>query len=93
MKKRIGKRVKIPKTYISINKKSYRAVSPQKAISIARKLHNGIGRYKVHVVYGIEQISKRKIETIENKGDYKTANEAKQAILAFLDKSLWRSER
>src|SRR5258707_727271 len=78
-----------PKTYLTINKKIYRAINPEKALRVAKKLSNGVGRYKVHVIYGKEQISKRKIETIENVGKYKRAKEARLAIEAFLDKSLW----
>lgn len=78
-----------PKTYLTINNKHYRAIDPQKALVIARRLSRGIGDYKVHVVYGKEQISPRKKETIENMGKYKSAKEARTAILAFLNKDLW----
>lgn len=84
--------VVIPKTYLSINKKLYRAINPEKALSIAKKLSSGIGLYKVHVIYGKEQISKRKFITIENEGKYKSARETRHAIMAFLDKSLWMKE-
>lgn len=80
-----------PKTYLTINNKHYRAVNPQKALTIAKRLSNGIGAYKVRVIYGKTQISKRKKETIENTGKYKSAKEAKKAILAFLNKDLWLS--
>lgn len=82
----------IPKTYLSINKKLYRAINPEKAVAVAKKLSSGIGTYKVHVIYGKEQISKRKFITVENEGKYKSAKETRQAILAFLDKSLWMKE-
>lgn len=81
-----------PKTYLTINKKVYRAINPEKALEIAKKLGKGNGKYKVHVIYGKEQISKRKVENVENIGKYATALEAKQAIEAFLDKSLWLSK-
>ncbi|MBU3979139.1 hypothetical protein KKE68_05575 [Patescibacteria group bacterium] len=90
MKKvKILKKNQIPKTYLTINNKHYRAINPQKALIIARRLSDGIGEYKVHVVYGKKQISPRKKETIENLGKYKSAKEAKNAILAFLNKDLW----
>ena len=79
----------IPKVYLSINKKQYRAINPEKALIIAKRLSTGLGRYKVHVIYGKEQISKRKFITIENEGKYVSARETKRAIKAFLDKSLW----
>lgn len=78
-----------PKTFLTINKKLYRAIKPDRALSVAKKLSSGKGVYKVHVIYGKEQISKRKTVTIENEGKYYSAKEAKQAILAFLDSSLW----
>ena len=78
-----------PKTYLTINKKLYRAIKPEKAISLAKKLKTGEGIYKVHVIYGKEKVSKRKIEVVENRGKYQKAKEAKQAIYAFLDQSLW----
>lgn len=83
------KHTQIPKTYLTINNKNYRAINPQKALIIARRLNRGVGEYKVHVVYGKKQISPRKKETIENTGKYKSAKEAKIAILAFLNKDLW----
>jgi len=79
-----------PVAYLTINKKSYRKVKPQKALSIAKKLKKGIGTYKVHIVYGKQRISKRKTEVIENAGKFSTAKEARKAILAFLDKDLWK---
>lgn len=78
-----------PKTYLTINNKHYRAIEPQKALTIAKRLNNGIGAYKVRVIYGQTQISKRKKETIENIGKYKSAKEARKAIVAFLNKDLW----
>jgi hypothetical protein len=81
-----------PKTYLTINEKTYRAINPQKALAIAQKLQTGVGDYKVHVIYGREQISKRKKETIENEGKYKSAKEARRAIVAFLDETLWISK-
>jgi hypothetical protein len=78
-----------PKIYLSINKTVYRAINPEKALEIAKKLGKGFGIYKVHVIYGKEQISKRKTITVENEGKYTSEQETKQAILAFLDKSLW----
>ena len=81
---------KTPKVYLTVNKKVYRAINPEKALTIAKKLNNGIGRYKVHVIYGREQISKRKIESIENIGKYTNARDARIAIEAFLDRTLWR---
>lgn len=78
-----------PKIYLSINKTVYRAINPEKALEISKKLGTEFGTYKVHVIYGKEQISKRKVITIENEGKYKSAKETKQAIVAFLDKSLW----
>ncbi len=83
------KKIQIPKTYLTINNKHYRAINPQKALIIARRLSRGIGDYKIRVIYGKKQISPRKKETIENIGKYKTAKEAKNAILAFLNKDLW----
>ncbi len=78
-----------PKTFLTINKKLYRALKPDKALAVAEKLSTGKGMYKVHVIYGREQISKRKQLTIENAGKYTTAKEAKVAIKAFLDRTLW----
>lgn len=78
-----------PKIYLSINKTVYRAINPEKAIDVAKKLGKDLGTYKVHVIYGKEKISKRKSITVENEGKYTTAQETKQAILAFLDKTLW----
>lgn len=78
-----------PKVYLSINKTVYRAINPEKAIEVARQLGKDLGTYKVHVIYGKEKISKRRIITVENEGRYTTAQETKQAILAFLDKTLW----
>lgn len=78
-----------PITYLTINDKHYRAVNPQKALTIAKRLSSGKGAYKVRVIYGKMQISKRKKETIENIGKYKSAKEARNAILAFLNKDLW----
>lgn len=83
-----GKKIE-PKVYLTINKKLYRAINPQKAIIIAKRLNTGIGNYRVHVIYGREQISKRKIINIENAGKYKTAERAKNAIFAFLNEDLW----
>lgn len=83
------KSLQIPKTYLSINKKLYRAINPEKALEVAKKLDTGTGIYKIRVIYGREQISKRKVDTIENVGKYESGREAKQAILAFLDQSLW----
>ncbi len=80
---------KPPLTYLTINNKHYRAIEPQKALTIAKRLSSGIGAYKVRVIYGQIQISKRKKETIENIGKYKSAREAKKAIVAFLNKDLW----
>lgn len=74
---------------MTINKSVYRAIDPEKALSLAKQLSNGFGRYKVHVIYGKEQVSKRKVEKIENVGKYSSAKEARQAIEAFLDKTLW----
>lgn len=89
----MGKRAKVikiePKVYLSINKKLYRAINPAKALSIAKKLSSGEGKYKVHVIYGREQISKRKIETIDNHGKFQNAKDARSAIFAFLDEDLW----
>lgn len=79
----------VPKTYLTINNKYYRAIEPQKALTIAKRLSSGIGAYKVRVIYGQTQISRRKKETIENAGKYKSAKEARNAILAFLNKDLW----
>jgi hypothetical protein len=87
MKQKIS--LKEPKTFLTINKKLYRAINPQKALAIAKKLTSGVGMYKVHVIYGREQISKRKTVTIENEGKYKNAKEARLAITAFLDSTLW----
>lgn len=81
-----------PKTYLSINKKLYRAIDPEKALEVAKELDTGTGIYKIRVIYGEEQISKRKKETIENEGSYESAREARLAIKAFLDKGLWISE-
>lgn len=81
--------LKEPKTFLTINKKLYRAIDPRKALAIAKKLTSGNGLYKVHVIYGKEQISKRKTVTVENAGKYKTAKEARIAIIAFLDSALW----
>jgi hypothetical protein len=78
-----------PKTFLTINKKLYRCLKPDKALAVADKLSHGNGIYKVHVIYGKEQISKRKQITIDNVGKYTTAKEAKLAIKAFLDSSLW----
>jgi hypothetical protein len=89
VKKTKRRNIQEPKTYLTINKKLYRAINPRKALAIAKKLKTGEGMYKVHVIYGRLQISKRKKETIENNGKYRHAREAKQAIYAFLDKSLW----
>lgn len=85
--------MKIPKTYLTINKKTYRAINPQKALKVAKKLSNGIGTYKVHVIYGKEKISPRKSETIENSGKYKSAKDARRAILAFLNRDLWIADK
>jgi hypothetical protein len=84
--------LKEPKTFLTINKKLYRAIDPDKALTIAKKLKSGRGTYKVHVIYGKEQISKRKIVTIENEGNYNSAKEASLAIRAFLDSTLWVSK-
>ncbi len=81
-----------PKTYLTINNKLYRAINPEKALGLAKKLKTGEGLYKVHVIYGKQKISKRKIETVENLGKYSTAKEAKQAIYAFLDQTLWLTQ-
>lgn len=81
----------IPKTFLTINHKQYRAISPIKALTISKKLKKGTGRYRVHVVYGEKYISPRKKEKIENTGIYSSAKEAKQAIIAFLNKDLWIS--
>jgi len=78
-----------PKTFLTINKKLYRAINPERAIAIAKKLTTGQGIYKVHTIYGKEQISKRKSVTVENEGKYYSAKDARMAILAFLDRSLW----
>ena len=78
-----------PKIFISVNKKIYRAITPEKAKIIAKKLGTGTGKYKVHVIYGQTIISKRKKEVVENEGKYNTAREARQAIVAFIDESLW----
>jgi hypothetical protein len=78
-----------PKIYLSINNTVYRAINPEKALDIAKKLGKELGNYKVHVIYGKEQISKRKVITVENEGKYRSAQETKQAIVAFLDKTLW----
>lgn len=80
---------KTPTIYLTINNKHYRAVKPQKALEIAKRLSRGVGTYKVRVIYGRTQISKRKKETIENIGKYKSAKEARNAIQAFLNKDLW----
>lgn len=80
-----------PKTYLRINKKQYSAIKPEEALEVAKKLDKGTGDYQVHVVYGEERISKRKREKIENEGKYESAKEARLAIKAFLDKSLWVS--
>jgi hypothetical protein len=89
MPKRSKKTIHEPKTYLTINKKIYRAINPQKALAVAKRLKTGEGLYKVHVIYGQHNISKRKKETIDNLGSYTTAKEAKRAIYAFLDKHLW----
>jgi hypothetical protein len=91
MKKKspIKKTLLEPKTFLTINKKLYRAINPERALEIAKKLTTGQGIYKVHMIYGKEQISKRKTITIENEGKYYSAKEARTAILAFLDRSLW----
>lgn len=81
-----------PKVYLTINKTLYRAINPEKAKDVAKKLGKEFGTYKVHVIYGKERISKRKVITVENEGEYKSAQETKQAILAFIDKSLWIRE-
>jgi hypothetical protein len=81
--------LEIPKIYLTINEKVYRAMSPEKALAIGKTLTGGVGNYKIHVIYGKERISKRKLEAVENKGKYESAREAKQALLAFLDESLW----
>jgi hypothetical protein len=78
-----------PTTYLTINKTLYKAINPEKALEIAKQLRKELGTYKVHVIYGTERISKRKSVTVENEGKYTTAQETKQAIMAFLDKSLW----
>jgi hypothetical protein len=91
VRKKTAKIPKIPKTYLTINKKQYRAIDPQKALAIGKKLNKGVGKYKVHVVYGTQQISLRKKETVENIGEYKSAKEARVAILAFLNRDLWIS--
>lgn len=78
-----------PKTFLTINKKLYRALKPNRALAVAEKLSSGTGLYKVHVIYGKEQISKRKHITVDNAGKYTTAEEAKRAIKAFLDATLW----
>jgi len=78
-----------PKIYLTINSTLYRAIKPDKALAIAKQLSAGLGTYKVHVIYGREQVSKRKLITVENEGKYTNAQETKQAIKAFLDKSLW----
>lgn len=78
-----------PKIYLSINKTVYRAINPEKALQVAKKLGTGLGTYKVRVIYGKEQISTRKVITVENEGKYTSAKETKQALMAFLDKSLW----
>lgn len=87
MKKKIER--KEPKTFLTINKKIYRALDPSRAIAIAKELTKGDGIYKVHVIYGKEQISKRKSVVVENEGKYNSAKEARLAILAFLDNTLW----
>ena len=84
--------LKAPKTFLTINKKLYRAIAPDKALAIAKKLTTGQGIYKVHTIYGKEQISKRKSVTIENEGKYHSAKEARLAIHAFLDRSLWMKQ-
>jgi hypothetical protein len=84
--------LKEPKTFLTINKKLYRALDPSRAIAIAKKLTTGVGIYKVHVIYGKEQISKRKTITVENEGKYNKAKEARIAILAFLDSTLWMKQ-
>jgi hypothetical protein len=81
--------LKEPKTFLTINKKLYRAIDPRRALAVAKKLTTGQGIYKVHVIYGKEQISKRKTVTVENEGKYKSAKEARIAIRAFLDSTLW----
>jgi hypothetical protein len=78
-----------PKTFLTINKKLYRAIKPERALAIAKKLSSGQGIYKVHTIYGKEQISKRKTVIVENEGKYYSAKEARMAIFAFLDRSLW----
>lgn len=78
-----------PKTFLTINKKLYRALKPERALAVAKKLSSGKGLYKVHVIYGKEQISKRKTLTVENEGKYYSAKEARHAIIAFLDSGLW----
>ncbi len=80
---------KPPLIYLTINDKHYRAIDPQRALAIAKRLSSGIGAYKVRVIYGKMQISKRKKEAIENTGKYKSAKEARKAIVAFLNKDLW----
>lgn len=79
----------IPRTYLIINKKYYRALIPEKALEVAKRLSSGRGSYKVRVVYGEAQAGRRKKELVENVGRYKSAREAKNAIMAFLNKDLW----
>lgn len=88
--KTVTKKGKIePTTNLTINKTLYKAINPEKALEIAKQLRKELGTYKVHVIYGTERISKRKSVTVENEGKYTNAQETKQAIVAFLDKSLW----
>lgn len=84
--------LKEPRTFLTINKKLYRAIKPDRALTIAKKLTSGQGTYKVHVIYGKEQISKRKTITVENEGIYHYAKEARMAIMAFLDHTLWMKQ-
>ena len=80
-----------PKVYLTINRKQYKAINPDEALEVSKELVAGSGSYKVHVIYGEEKVSKRKRITVENEGKYESAKETKQAIKAFLDKSLWMS--
>ncbi len=78
-----------PKVYLTINRKQYKGINPDKALEVSKRLGTDDGSFKVHVVYGTERISKRKTITVENEGKYRSPQETKQALKAFLDKSLW----
>ncbi len=80
-----------PKVYLTINRKQYKAINPDQALEVSKDLGTANGSFKVHVIYGTERVSTRKTITVENEGKYQSPKETKQALKAFLDKSLWMS--